>query len=105
MYQVVYDLQITLNCALRRPLIVEGFHPVLGVKESLCTIFFGTPCTLTITFSILQHDKNLFYRSHFFFFTKAFSSFWLENDPAQHPAGNNSNHDFAIFVLANNDLA
>ena len=45
MYQVVYDLQITLNCALRRPLIVEGFHPVLGVKESLCTIFFGTPRT------------------------------------------------------------
>ena len=47
MYQVVYNLQITLNCALGRPLIVEGFHPVLGVKESLCTIFFGTPCRLS----------------------------------------------------------
>ena len=33
------------NYALGCPLIVECFHPVLGVKVSLCTIFFGTPCT------------------------------------------------------------
>ena len=25
-------------------LIVAGCHNVLGVKKSLCTIFFGTPC-------------------------------------------------------------
>ena len=30
--------------------LLEGFHPVLGVKESLCTIFFGTPCTSSDTY-------------------------------------------------------
>ena len=29
-----------LSCCL----IVTGCHNVLGVKKSLCTIFFGTPC-------------------------------------------------------------
>ena len=28
--------------------------------------------------------------------TKALCSFWLENHPAQHPAGNKSNHDLTI---------
>ena len=31
------------NYALGCPLIVECFHPVLGVKVSLCTIFLGRP--------------------------------------------------------------
>ena len=43
--------KIIPNYALGCPLIVECFHPVLGVKVSLCTIFIGTPCSWSDCYS------------------------------------------------------
>ena len=47
------------NYALCCPLIVECFYLVLEVKVSLCTIFFGTPCS-SFSSSWTKYNMELF---------------------------------------------
>ena len=50
---------ITQKCVTRCSLIVAGCLNVLGVKQSLCTIFSGTPCTIFIVIVLLLDFSSL----------------------------------------------